>query len=327
MSLASVVSHSSLASKLVVCAAAALAFSASLSACGDDDDSKTTGGSTAGSGGSTSAGSGGAGGKGMIPRMDASVAEEDPIPECSRFGTNTCDAGKTCDLLVRISAANNTAGYYTGCVDTVTERAEGDPCDYEITNLPPYQTEGLTDEVYRDPCGDGLVCVPNAAVRGAGICAKACSTTQLGFEPGPCASPDEFCSQDTQIAESCHKPDSCSIASQTGCPDDQACYAIPNDSFTKFLPICSPVPTTVPDDGELCNAGCKKGSICAGPVHTPVDGWTAMNVKCRPVCGEGVTASDEDAGVPAGGCPTGTQCEPFSESTWAPNLPAGQCSL
>src|SRR6185312_2958835 len=116
-------------------------------ACGGDDSggSTPTKATDAGMKPSTSMDGGSKnGGMTMIPRRDAQVANaDDPITPCSRDNPDVCGPGEVCDLLVR-QQADGTFGFYNGCVKATPERAEGDPCDPEITNTTPYETEGLT---------------------------------------------------------------------------------------------------------------------------------------------------------------------------------------
>lgn len=270
----------------------------------------------------------------MIPRPDSGVIEaDDPIPYCSRTDPDGCKDGQTCDLLIRFDSETQKWGYYTGCVAKGTnERAEGDPCDPEPTNFPVYTAEGVTDQVRRDPCAENLVCVLNTAVRGAGICAKACTSGVDGDIPQACTGADELCTPGSDIAEYCRKADNCDVTKQTGCTAGEGCYLLPNDDASRWLTVCNTVADAPIADGEGCSSflSCNPGSLCAGPVHTPAMSWDATSIKCRPLCGAGVVrqATDDDAGVPNGeGCPGTTKCEQFGESNWAPGLAFGQCGL
>lgn len=272
----------------------------------------------------------------MIPRRDAQTTSVDPVPPCVRDDPSGCGSGMTCDLVVRRAAGSTQYQFYTGCVENdPSERAEGDPCDADPRDGTPYRVPGLTDEVFRDQCGPGLVCSPARNIRNGYTCQTACSTGQLGDSPVACSSSSAICFPGTQISEYCRESDKCDVTEQTGCQSGEACFLAPSDTGDQLISLCSS-PAMMPDaDGDAtCGfLSCKTGSVCVGPVHLPITKWTRADVKCRPVCtkpgGSDSDAGEDDAGVNRGGCSTSTACQAFSESglglSSIPKPPYGQC--
>ncbi|HKP59349.1 MAG TPA: hypothetical protein VJV78_21645 [Polyangiales bacterium] len=306
-----------------------------LGACGDDDGDKPKpddGGVDA----STDSGGN------FIPRPDASVATTDPIRTCDRFDPNSCPSGQTCDLIARVvtdSSGQQGLSVYTGCVDKARERGLGDPCDPDFTTTPPYRTKGLTDLVFRDQCGPGLICGSDPKVRGGTSCQPMCSSG--AFEaPVLCSDPKSFCVGSDQFMEFCLPSDGCDPTYQTGCPTGQACYLRPKDDLSGFLSVCFPPAAKLLADGAACNAYnvCKPGSSCNGPLRLPLDQWQQKDLACRPSCtADGVVPNAEqdsdggadDGGTATGGCPSPTKCAPFSKSgldlAGISKAPYGQC--
>jgi hypothetical protein len=296
-------------------------------ACGDDDTSPHD----AGSGMDAAAKDAG---PTHIPRRDAQVTTTDPIPPCDRSDPQSCAAGQTCDRVLRRAAGDTSYTFYDGCVTTTQERAKGDPCDIDPTDGTPYSAPGLTDEVFRDPCGSGLICAPDRAVRGSASCQTACATGNLGDTPIACASPTAVCFPGSQIAEYCLESQGCDVVAQTGCLPGEACYLVPSDDGKRLLALCT-APETQPDaDGQACSPlTCQPGSICLGPVHLPPTRWQTTDLVCRPTCTVGGSnedaGQDDDAGTARGTCGTKALCQPFVESglnlSAIPKPPYGQC--
>jgi hypothetical protein len=307
-----------------------LLIACGIAACGDDD---TTPNKDAGTGDAGAHHTGPAdAGKMMIPRPDAQVAANDPVPACDRGAPNTCPSGEVCDAVIRRAAGDTQYTLYAGCVDDTPERALGDPCDPDLTDGTPYSAPGLVDEVYRDPCGVGLICAPDDKVRDGASCQPLCG----GFDnetPIDCASATALCFSAGQIATFCKEVEKCDVDHQKGCADGEACYLTPTSDGKQLLSLCSPINPMPTDDGAACAddpLACKPGSICLGPVHKPITQWAAADLVCRRACGG---AGDEDAGTEDGGvggpCGKGTTCEPYSASglstSLLPTPPYGQC--
>lgn len=265
-----------------------------------------------------------------IPRRDAQVTNTmDPITSCDVEDPNSCPAGEVCDVLLRRAPGETDFTAEMGCVTAGRERAEGDPCDLDPTDDgEPYMAPGVTDIIYREPCGPGLICAPNARVRGAYSCQPFCSNAIS------CTDSAAICIRGP-ILPYCRKSEGCDVEKQTGCREGEACYMIPSDDGKQLLSLCASRPQTATPDGMpgCSTTSCNPGSVCLGPIRMPLSSWTDTNVMCRRVCngemGVAPETSDEDAGVPVGLCSETTRCEPFSasglllSSISAP--PFGQC--
>jgi len=325
------------------CARTSLALCSALFflACGDDSDAKP-----ASDAGVKDAAVSDASTPRMIPRRDAQVATEDPIPQCDRADKSSCGPNEVCDLVFRVAAGSQNIEPYTGCVPSERERALGDPCSPDPTTGVPISLPGLLDTVYRDPCGPGLICAPNRAVRGAGSCQPVCATGGLNDVSAavPCKGTNEVCLRATSFSEYCRKADSCDPSKQTGCKPGEGCYLRWTDDVRGLVALCSATPVTPAKEGTaglgMCGSlsVCRAGSVCLGPVRKPITTWfddIAANFTCRPVCTPGGdtfesdAGADADGGVASGKCPGNTKCEPFSESGLSlsaiPAPPYGQC--
>jgi hypothetical protein len=299
-----------------------------IAACGDDDATPKD----AGTGDAGSKHNVPDAGRMTIPKPDAQVPANDPVPACDRGAPNTCPSGEVCDAVIRRAAGDTQFTLYAGCVKDTPERALGDPCDPDLTDGQPYQTPGLVDEVYRDPCGVGLICAPDDNVRSGASCQPACG----GFDtetPIDCTSTTALCFSAGQIANFCKEVEKCDVDRQTGCGDGEACYLVPSTDGKQLLSLCSPVDPMAVADGAACDfLSCKAGSVCLGPVHKPITQWEMTDLLCRRACGRPVAGEDdagtEDGGV-GGACGKGTTCEPYSASGLStallPSPPYGQC--
>lgn len=259
----------------------------------------------------------------FIPRPDASVTTTtDPIRECDRFDPNSCPEGQVCDFLARLFPNQTQLTPYTGCVTKTRERGLGDPCDPDITSTTPYKTKDLTDLVFRDQCGDGLICGADPKVRGGTSCQPICSSGSVQ-QAVLCSDPKSFC-VGNDFQEFCLPSDGCDVTYQTGCKPGQACYLRPKDDLSGFLTVCFAPAAKLIADGAACQAynACKPGSSCNGPLRLPLDQWQQKDLMCRPSCNadgvvpnaESVDAGSDDAGAGAGGCPGATKCAPFSKA-------------
>ena len=264
------------------------------------------------------------------------MAGTDPIRECDRFDQNSCPPGQTCDVLVRVFEGTNQLSIYSGCVKTTQERGLGDPCDPDFTGTTPYQTEGLTDLVWRDQCGPGLVCAPDAKIRGGSTCQPNCVSGFIEEDPTPpvaCEDPDSFCVPYDIFREACRKSDGCDVVKQTGCRPGFGCYLRVRDDGTGFTSVCFPQPEETTRDGAACQSynACRPGSSCNGPLRKSLAQWEPMDLVCRPACGgPGMPAGiTDDAGQDDGGVADSCSCFPFSQSglstSGIPNPPYGQC--
>lgn len=283
----------------------------------------------------------------MLPRRDAQVSTEDPIPQCDRSDKASCGPNEVCDLVYRVTTDGQNIEAYTGCVPSERERAQGDPCSPDPTTGVPVSLPGLLDTVFRDPCGPGLVCAPNRAVRGAGSCQPSCASGALRDVSAaiPCKGANEVCLRASSVSEYCRKADSCDPTKQTGCKPGESCYLRWTDDLRALVALCSPTPApedTAPEGTKglgMCGplSLCKAGSVCLGPVRKPISTWfdDETNFTCRPICTPGGDVFDTDAGVDSDGgvssgkCPATTKCEPYSESGLSlsaiPSPPYGQC--
>jgi hypothetical protein len=279
----------------------------------------------------------------FIPKRDAAVVPTDPIRECDRFDPRgSCPAGLTCEVLVRVFADMPTApAIYTGCVKPARERGVGDPCDPDFTTTTPYQTEGLTDLVFREQCGPNLICATDPKARGATSCQPACATGRFGDSPSLCADKASLCGGGDPFFEFCRPSDGCDVTAQTGCPAGQNCYLGTTDDGTGFISLCfppAPAAATLAD-GTACMAYnvCRPGSSCNGPLSKAPSQWAQADYICRPSCtatgttvGTDGDAGTDDAGTDtARGCPAPRKCSPFAASglnlSSIQTPPYGQC--
>jgi hypothetical protein len=303
-----------------------------LIACGGDD-------ATHGDAGSMDASMRNEAGPTHIPRPDAQVSANDPVPPCDRADRNSCGAGDTCDLVYRRAPGATQFIVYPGCVKVRRERALGDPCDPDFSAGELYKEPGLLDDVYTDPCGPGLICAPDRAVRGGSSCQPLCSSGMAaGDSPIACMSESALCFGASQFVEFCRESERCDVAKQAGCNSGEACYMRPTGDGQRMLAVCRPKPTMPIADGEACSKtgyyGCNPGSLCLGPVRVPRSLWADADIQCRPVCAASTGADldagiDDDAGVVRGGCGLKARCIPFAESGLSlaqiPRPPYGQC--
>jgi hypothetical protein len=271
-----------------------------------------------------------------IPRRDAAVSTTDPIAPCDRGDPSGCGPGKVCSVLVRQSPKAMQLTVSTGCLEERHPRAIGDPCDPDYTNSAPYAAPGLTDLVYVDPCGPGLICSPDRLVRGAASCQPACSSGQLGDTPFGCQSTTALCLSTGSFVEFCREAERCDVATQTGCRSGEACYLRPSTDAKSLLAVCRPQPQKPASDGDGCTGyyACNPGSVCLGPVHLPPSRWQSADVRCRHICSTDAkdqdSGTDSDAGV-GGSCRSGASCVAFSGSGLSlsniPRPPYGQCEM
>ena len=290
------------------------------SACGDDD-APVPNDAGDDAGGSGRAGTGG----GIIGRRDAQVTR-DPVPECDPTEPVACPAGQRCQAVVRRAPGEDQFTLTTGCVEDKGGRAKGAPCDPWGGGLAPYRAEGLEDELYVDPCDDGLFCAPNPEVRGSFSCQQGCPL-------GTCNSDDQQCVGANAIEAVCRAIDDCDPLSGSGCGTGMTCYLALDANGTRVLPSCQPTPETPKADGVACEliGDCLAGSSCWGPPRLPPARWTLETLLCRPTCNTMATAvdGDMDAGELAPGtCADGTMCRGLAASGLEVDLLAagiGEC--
>jgi hypothetical protein len=281
-------------------------------ACGDDDGGPSDAGDTSDGGGGTS-------GIGMIPRTDASISTDDPVPECDRFDPDACGAGAQCRVVAREQPDG--FGVYGGCVKDVPARGLNEPCDPFGGGFDPYAAEGLKETVYVDPCAPGLYCAPDFDIRDHYKCQVACDR-EAGIG---CVEP-QFCvkTSDLEIEEICVDSDRCDPSDPSTCPSGEACFLRPNDAQDAVLTLCLAVDEMPLDDGEACTRynQCHVGSSCWGPTLKPRAEWVMEDLVCRRTCMVGADDDDADAGADDGGvaeggsCKSGTSCVGFDKSSF-----------
>jgi hypothetical protein len=284
-----------------------------LTGCGDDDDARDAGPEDGGM-------DGGEEDAFVRPRHDGQVGA-DPVPECDRFDPDACGAGERCQVVARRAAGAEQFVFYTGCLDDGPARSEGDPCDPFGGGYMPYRADGLDDELYADPCGEGLFCAADPAVRGGSTCQRSCqSGRHQGFLPVRCDAIDAFCLGPSQrpLEEVCRKGDTCDPTSPAGCGPGTGCYLLLNDTETAVLTVCIPVAEMPLANGAACRAlnECQPGSSCWGPTRLPPASWESL--QCRRSCTVGEEDSadagadeGEDGGISGGSC---GECVGFDES-------------
>jgi hypothetical protein len=298
------------AARYFALAAALGVGSVGLIACGDDD--AVVAGDAGDKDASPRAGTSG----GTIGRRDAQVTSRDPVPDCDPTEPVPCGAGQTCRPVIRRAAGEPQFSLLFGCVEDTGGRARNAPCNPWDGLLVPYRAEGLEDELYVDPCDEGLYCTDHPSVRGAFSCQESCPL-------GTCASSDQQCIGDNAVEAVCREVDHCDPLTGGGCPSGRTCYLELNAPETGVLTVCLPTPAAPLADGAACRsfADCLPGSSCWGPPRLPPTRWTLETLLCRPACSTTVAApedeldagADEDGGVP-GRCSGGTSCRALSAS-------------
>jgi len=271
----------------------------------------------------------GTGGSGL-PRSDAST-EGDPIPPCLRFDQFGCGAGQKCAIVIRRAPGEDGFGVYNGCVDVFKERGLGAPC---VQWSVEYAVAGLADEVFLDPCEQGLYCAADPSVPGLTTCQQSCQSGRYqGLEPRACDGAGDYCStvEGNPYLEWCVESAGCDPTDTLACGEGQGCFLRPGDQASgadAALSECYPTFEPAVPDGELCQFinDCNPGSLCWGPVRVPPARWEEAEILCRPTCLP--TDGDGDGGVDDGGmdpmepvdagglssCPLGQTCVPFGES-------------
>ncbi|HMI90698.1 MAG TPA: hypothetical protein VK509_05010 [Polyangiales bacterium] len=284
--------------------------SVGLIACGDDD---AVAASDAGDkDASPRAGTNG----GTIGRRDAQVTARDPVSDCDPTEPVPCAAGQTCRPVIRRAAGESQFSLLFGCVEDSGGRARNAPCNPWGGLLVPYRADGLDDELYVDPCDEGLYCTSHPSVRGAFSCQESCPL-------GTCASSDQQCLGGNAIEAVCRDIDHCDPLTGGGCPSGQTCYLALDGAGTRVLTSCQLTPPEPLADGAACQfvGDCHAGSSCWGPPRLPPSRWTEETLLCRSTCNTMVAApagdpdagGDEDGGVP-GSCAGGTSCRALSAS-------------
>jgi hypothetical protein len=309
----------------------ALALLLVVAGCGDDDDVADAGSGDAGMDAGDDDGF-------VRPRRDAQTGS-DPVPECNRFDPLACGAGQRCQVVIRRAAGEQQFLIYTGCVEGGEVRAEGDPCDPWGGGFLPYRADGLDDELYADPCGDGLFCAASPDVRGHFTCQRACESGRFEGQLGmACGGEGQYCAGPGPYEEVCLDSDDCDPTSRSGCGPGIGCYLRLNDTGTGVLTVCLPTVELPVADGAACQFlnDCSPGSSCWGPTRVPAERWVAADLRCRRSCNVGDEGTDagsdpvvvddgEDGGVAGSAC---SQCVAFDGasldlSAVSPSL--GQC--
>lgn len=296
-----------------------------LGACGDgasDGDAGSAGdgdGDASGGDGDGDEGGGDGDGNPGLPRLDAG-ADGDPIPPCDRFDQFGCGAGQKCGIVIRRAPDEETYGVYNGCVDVLKERGLGAPCvQWSVA----YALPGLVDEVWLDPCEQGLVCAADASVPGLFTCQQSCQSGRYRGLPGRfCGEAGQYCStvEQNPYLEWCVQSAGCDPTDPLACGEGAGCYLRPGDVQDEALSECYPTFEPAVADGDLCQYinDCAAGSLCWGPVRVPPGRWQDDEIRCRKTCvpgGADADGGDDDAGAGADDtCDLGQTCVPFGES-------------
>jgi hypothetical protein len=276
---------------------------------------------------------------GFIRRRDAQGATSDPVPMCNRFDPMPCGAGQQCRLVIRRAADAGQFLIYPGCIEGLDGRQLGAPCDPWGGQVQPYAADGLSDELYVDPCGAGLYCSADLTIRGHFTCQRSCESGKIQgqTEIVSCPSPTQYCTRSSSMAtgleEICRESDACDPSNPTSCGPGKGCFLRLADSGMSVLTLCLPVDPMPLADGSACQFlnDCNPGSSCWGPTLVPQSRLTASDFLCRRSCratgsGSGQDGGDDDAGTgSSGGCGRGTSCVSFSGSGL--NLPSVAASL
>lgn len=270
----------------------------SIAACGDDDAMPVDAGSDA----ANDAGDGG----GFIPRRDSAVIEGDPIPSCDRQDPLACGAGQKCGWVLRF-VTDDSAEIYTGCVEKQDERQPGVPCELWGRE---YEVDGLTNDVFVDPCVEGSFCAPDPRLRDVYSCQPLCDSARDCDGSSLCAPTPVGGGAGVDV---CQASDDCDGLAQEGCGTGDSCYLRPNGSSDGALAVCLPhTPqqsvTGAPGDpcfydGAQYLSACQPGAVCWGSPRVAPEQWEASEIFCRSFCDPLLGSGDADAG--GGACGTG----------------------
>lgn len=257
-----------------------------------------------------------------LPRSDAG-ASGDPIPPCDRFDQFGCGAGQKCGIVIRRASDEESYGVYNGCVDVLKERGLGAPCvQWSVA----YTGPDITDEVFIDPCEQGLVCAADATVPGLFTCQQSCQSGRYRDLPGRfCSKAGQYCStvEQNPYIEWCVQSAGCDPTDPLSCGEGSGCYLRPGDVEDEALSECYPAFEPAVPDGDPCQFinDCAPGSLCWGPVRVPPGRWQPDEIRCRRACRPGADEMDggaDDSGMadagPTGQCDLGQTCVPFGES-------------
>ncbi|MDH5675398.1 MAG: hypothetical protein OEZ06_24970 [Myxococcales bacterium] len=263
----------------------AAAVSSGVAGCGDDSDSVSDAGPDASNDGD---------GVPFDRRPGGKTFSGDAIPLCQRFDPLGCSAGLICQVVIARAPTEADFSIYTGCIEGGDARGLGDPCEPWGGWLTAYRTEGLAEEVYVDPCQEGLFCGLDPVVRGAYSCQPACDTQ---LRQG-CSDARAYCSGTDAYQQTCRLSDACDPHDPDACGAGRGCFLRVNDTATGALSLCLPLVEEPVADGQPCRFinACHPGSSCFGPALLPVSQWNGDNSLCRRVCDPG-EAPDLDAGA------------------------------
>jgi len=238
---------------------------------------------------------------------DAAPPLDDPTPECDRFEPNSCAAGQRCAVALRTLPDQSAFTILSVCIEDDGGRGLGDPCDPFGGFGLPYDAPGLTDEIYVDPCGEGLYCSDDPDVRGGlTSCQPACATGLYDPIPGGDCSELQFCAGPGPLEEVCTDSDQCNPSDSNSCGADNGCYLWRESSNLFSICVSNPDSDNMPGEGEACldasgtrfiNA-CGPGLQCWGPARLAPSEWTARDLLCRRSCSvDAPVLMDDDAGV------------------------------
>jgi hypothetical protein len=240
----------------------------------------------------------------------------DAVPDCDRAASGSCEQDQECKVVIRRAPTEAQFSIYTGCVSRPRARGLGAPCELFGGMSELYRIDGLEDEVFVDPCEEGLYCAPDPDVRNSRSCQPACDTV-FGIA---CSGEGEFCAGTDVFEEVCVKADGCDPRDPGSCGEGESCYLRLNDTGEAVLSVCLPVAEEPVDDGEPCQFlnDCRPGSSCWAPVRVPPQVWEMDQLICRRSCDLGLAddagePEDADAGA-LGTCSGDNTCESFAES-------------
>jgi hypothetical protein len=250
----------------------------------------------------------------------ARVASADAAPNCDRSASLPCGAGE-CRVAIRREPSATAFDVYATCVAPESTLPLDMPCEPWGGRERRLERNGLSAEVYVDPCAADLVCTNSPADLADYRCRPSCDLASEQL----CQAGDYCYAGATALQGACLPTDGCDPTLREGCADGVACYLRPSDRLDGLVTTCLPIFNATPlPDLSPCEStlDCRPGSWCWGPSSVRPGEWPAEAQRCRKTC----DASYEDALV----CDEGMICRELVKAKQVLDfslvpVPLGQC--